>query len=155
MFRPVALPAYRDFPPPPGYIEKVQRNAGLITAGTIVFVTTYTLGIGMAAATGFQQQSGWVAAPIIGPFIAAGQRDFECDGTPSTPAAVEACQRQTISEAGAVAVLAGIGVGHVLGATLLVAGILDRRRFWVREDLVSFNVNVGPGGGLLQVGGRF
>lgn len=154
MFRPVALPAFRDFPPPPGYIEKVQRNAGLITAGSIVFATTYAVGVGAAAATGFKNQSGWVALPIVGPFIAATQRDFEC-GTPSTPAAVQACQRETISEAGAVAILAGIGVGHVLGTSLLIAGLLDKQRIWVREDLVAVNVQVGPGAGFFQVSGRF
>jgi len=155
MFRPVALPAFRDFPPPPGYIEKVQLNRGLLIAGTTVFLTTYAIGIGAAAATGFQQQSGWVAAPLVGPFIAAAQRDFDCNGTPNTPADVEACQRQTISEAGAVAVLAGIGVGHVLGLSLLVAGLLDRQRIWVRDDLVSVNVHVGPGAGVFQLSGRF
>lgn len=154
MFRPVALPAYRNFPPPPGYTEKVKRNVGLITAGTIVFASTYALGIGAAGATGFKNQSGWVALPVAGPFIAASQRDFDC-GNPSTPAAVQACQRETVSEAGAVAVLAGIGVGHVLGMTMLIAGLLDKQRLWVREDLVSVNVHVGPGSGFFQVGGRF
>jgi hypothetical protein len=155
MFRPVALPAYGKFPPPPGYIEKVQFNRGLIGVGTGVFLATYGLGIAYAAATGFKQQSGWVAAPVVGPFIAAAQRDLDCEGTPSTPAAVEACQRETMSEAGAVAILAGIGIGHVLGVSLLAAGLLDRRRIWLREDLVSVNVQVGPDMGYLQLGGRF
>lgn len=155
LFRPVALPAYGKFPPPPGYIEKVQHNRGLVGVGTGVFLTSYALGIAYAAATGFKQQSGWVAAPVVGPFIAASQRDLDCDGTPSTPAAVEACQRETMSEAGAVAILAGIGIGHVLGVSLLAAGLLDRRRVWLREDLVSVDVQVGPGMGYLRVGGRF
>src|SRR5690606_33375538 len=107
VFRPAALPAYRNAPPPPGYTATVKRNAGLITAGTIVFASTYALGIGAAGATGFKNQSGWVALPVAGPFVAASQRDFDC-GNPSTPAAVQACQRETVSEAGAVAVLAGI-----------------------------------------------
>lgn len=155
MFRPVALPAYGKFPPPPGYIEKVQHNRGLVGVGTGVFLASYGLGIAYAAASGFKQQSGWVAAPVIGPFVAASQRDLDCEGTPSTPAAVEACQRETMSEAGAVAILAGIGIGHVLGVSLLAAGFLDRRRIWVREDLVSVNFQVGPGMGYFQVGGRF
>jgi hypothetical protein len=155
MFRPVALPAYGKFPPPPGYIEKAQFNRGLVGVGTGVFLTSYGLGIAYAAATGFKQQSGWVALPVFGPFIAAAQRDLDCEGTPSTPAAVEACQRETMSEAGAVAILAGIGIGHVLGVSLLAAGFLDRRRIWLRDDLVSVNVQVGPGMGYFQVGGRF
>jgi hypothetical protein len=153
LFRPVALPAYRDFPPPPGYVEKVRFNGGLIGIGTSVFLTSYAMGIIYAASTGFKQQSGWVAAPVFGPFIAAAQRDFQC--TASTPQQAEACQRETVSEAGAVAILAGIGMGHLVGASLLAAGFFDRSRVWVRSDLVSVNLQLGPRSGMLQLGGRF
>lgn len=153
LFRPVALPAYRDFPPPPGYIEKVRFNGGLIGIGATVFLTTYAMGIIYAASTGFKQQSGWVAAPVVGPFVAAAQRDFQC--TASTPQQAEACQRETVSEAGAVAILAGIGMGHLVGASLVAAGFFDRTRVWVRSDLVAVNLQLGPGLGMLQVGGRF
>ncbi len=81
-FRPVALPAYGAFPPPPGYIEKVQHNRGLVGVGAGVFLFSYAIGIAYAAATSFRQQSGWVAAPVVGPFIAAAQRDLDCEGTP-------------------------------------------------------------------------
>jgi len=155
LFRPVALPAYGKFPPPPGYIEKKRFNGGLFGVGAAVFLTSYAIGAGYAGATGFQQGAGWVLLPVIGPFVAATQRNFDCGGTPSTPAEVERCQRQTISEAGAVAVLAGVGVGQLLGGSLLVAGLLDRSRIWVREDLVAVNVQVGPGAGFLRVSGRF
>jgi hypothetical protein len=153
LFRPVALPAYRDFPPPPGYIEKVRFNGGLIGIGASVFLTSYAMGIIYAASTGFKQGSGWVAAPVVGPFVAAAQRDFQC--TASTPQQAEACQRETVSEAGAVAILAGIGMGHLVGASLLAAGFFDRSRVWVRSDLVAVNLQLGPQSGMLQVRGRF
>lgn len=154
-FRPVALPAYPGFPPPPGYIEKVHHNRGLVGVGALVLGVTYALGVGAAASTGFADQSGWAVVPIAGPFIAAGQRDLTCNQAGDPLAAIRRCQQESLTDATAVAILVGVGIGQLLGTALLMAGVLDRQRVWLRSDLVAFQVDAGPGHGFLRVAGRF
>lgn len=159
----MALPAYGDFPPPPGYTTRSRGNAGFIIVGAAALIITYGLGIGYAASTGFERGSGAVALPLAGPFVAAASRDFSCpDVIPSLdPNAIEnaarACQEKSIREATSLAVLAGVGLGQLFGATLLTAGLLDRTKVWVRTDLVS-GVRQrawSPEGGVLTIGGTF
>lgn len=160
-FRPLAFPVFGDYPPPPGYVEDSRANSGLVWGGGITLATSYALGIGFGASRGFDQGLGWVALPLFGPFIAAGQRDLSCTITVST-ASAEECQRKTVDEAKTLAVLAGVGVAELVGGALLTFGLLDRTRLWVRSDLkeVAIAPYVLPGGrsgsgGGLELRGAF
>ncbi len=165
LFRPVALPAYGKYPPPPGYVQRSRGNTGFLVVGTATLVVTYAASIIYGAANDFENQGGFTALPVAGPFVAAGNRDFSCPPLTGTldPVVLEenarACQEKTVSEATAVAVLAGLGLGQLFGATLTTAGLLDRTKVWVRTDLVGSDVSSRgrwePQGGVLRLGGRF
>lgn len=169
-FRPVALPVYGDFPPPPGYVLESKPNSGLIIGGALTFGTSYALGLIFGAANDFEQGLGYAAIPLAGPWIALGARNFECApaSNPSDPAqaqaAADACQDATIENGLAAAVLAGTGVAQLVGATLVVVGFIDRKEAWVRGDLMElgsdgaalrFDATPTMTGGLFRLSGRF
>jgi len=114
--------------------------------------------VGYAGSRGFDEGLGVVAVPILGPWLAMGQRDFSCDFGLTT-AAITQCQEKTIDQATTVIVLAGLGLGQMVGAALTVVGILDRESLWVRSDLLNarwtFDGVPVAGGGQLLVRGAF
>ncbi len=160
---------YGDFPPPPGYVLESKPNIGLIVVGALTFSTSYAMGLIFGAANDFEQGLGFVAIPLAGPWIALGSRNFECApaSDPSDPnqvqAAADACQDATIENGLAAAVLAGAGVAQLVGATLVVVGLIDRKQTWVRGDLIErsdgatlrFDAVPTPTGGLFRLSGRF
>ncbi|HSC86929.1 MAG TPA: hypothetical protein VLC09_06645, partial [Polyangiaceae bacterium] len=135
------LPIYGDGPPPPGYVVETQANSGLIIGGLVSFGTIYGASIIYGAANGFEQGLGALAVPILGPWLAVAGRDFSCDYA-LTEEAATACQEKTIDEAATLAVLSGLGIGQLIGATFTLVGVLDRDALWVRADAVGARFRV-------------
>lgn len=134
----MALPAYEGFPPPPGYEPVSHPNRVMIWGGGATFVVAYGAAIAFGAGNGFEEGMGLTALPLLGPWLAIGERDFTCQIRASTSSAEE-CQQQTVTEAANVAILAGLGIGQLVGATLFAVGFLDRQHYWVRSDLLSLD----------------
>ena len=141
--RPAVLPHYRGYPVPPGY-EVVKRPAsGLIKGGLVGFGVAYAGAIGFAAASGFKNGTGWLAAPIIGPWGAIGGRNYEQCRT-STVAEAKRCVRNAVSEVQIITFLAVDGIGQLAGALIMLAGAMSTREELVRSDLVDVEVSVIP-----------
>lgn len=111
-------------------------NTGLIVGGLVTFGTMYAVSIGYASSEGFEQGLGWVALPIFGPWIALAHRDFQCNVTLDIDSAEE-CQTKVVDEAATLAVLAGLGIGQMVGGVLTLVGVLDRDALWVRQDVLG------------------
>jgi len=137
------LPHYRGYPVPPGY-EVVKRPAsGLIKGGLVGFGVAYAGAVGFAAASGFKNGTGWLAAPIIGPWGAIGGRNYEQCRT-STVAEAKRCVRNAVSEVQIITFLAVDGIGQLAGALIMLAGAMSTREELVRSDLVNVEVSVIP-----------
>lgn len=134
--RPPILP-YRDgFPVPPGY-EVVNRPAtGLLAGGLVGFGISYAGGVAFAAANGFKNGTGWLAAPIVGPWGAIGARNYETCRT-RTVAEAKACVRNAVKEVQVITFFAVDGVGQLAGALVTLAGVLSSKEELVRSDLVE------------------
>ena len=159
-FRPPVLPAYDGMEPPPGYRLESHANTALVVGGVLTFSVGYVVGVGYAVSQDFEEGTGWLMAPVIGPWLAVARRNFDCAVEGDNPLAeAERCQQVTQREAAAVGLLAALGLAQGLGATLALIGVLDRDKQWVREDLggVEVSVDVGPrpGGGGATLFGRF
>lgn len=142
--RPPILP-YRDgFPVPPGY-EVVKRPAtGLLAGGLVGFGIAYAGGVAFAAANGFKNGSGWLAAPVVGPWGAIGARNYETCRT-RTVAEAKACVRNAVKEVQVITFFAVDGVGQLAGALVTLAGALSSKEELVRSDLVEkVQVSVAP-----------
>jgi hypothetical protein len=126
---------------------------------------TYVAAIAYASSQGFENGLGAVAVPVLGPWLAIGQRDFTCavNTTPSDVDMLEGSTAETqkcvASQTQTAAFLVGLGVGQLVGASLLTVGLLDRKRSWVRADLagltVDFDVVSSPQGGGIWAHGSF
>src|SRR5690606_32400153 len=78
-FQPPVLPAYDGMDPPPGYRAESYFNRGFLIGGGITLGATYGAGLIYGATQKFKGGLGNLAIPIIGPWIALGKRDFQCD----------------------------------------------------------------------------
>lgn len=65
---------------PPGYQVEEHTPATPIVVGSLLVGVPYATGLGIAAAEGFANSSGWLAVPVLGPWLALGARDNPCDG---------------------------------------------------------------------------
>jgi hypothetical protein len=60
-------------------LEEGPAKTPLIIGG-VVFGIPYATGLGIGAAQGFENSSGWLAAPVLGPWLALSGRRDPCDG---------------------------------------------------------------------------
>jgi hypothetical protein len=153
--------------PPPGYVEKSKWNVALLAGGGLVLAVTYGTAIGYGASQNFENGLGALGVPVLGPWMAMGQRDFTCDieqptlgSTPDdidrSQAKAQACIANQTATAG---FLVGLGVGQLVGASLFTVGLLDHKRQWVRMDLAGvqteFDIVATPSWSGLTARGRF
>jgi hypothetical protein len=150
---PAVLPYRADMPIPPGYRLESRVNRGLVYGGLAVFAVPYVSGLIAAAASGFSKKSGWLALPIVGPFMAMGGRDLnECDfinvsSTPSSgglnPAEEQAqCRKLIVREARMLGVLAMDGLLQAAGSVMTVAGLFSPHELLLRNDLFPPNTKL-------------
>lgn len=147
--------------PPPGYRVETRSNHGLLWGGGLTAGVGYAAALGYGLSQSFEGGLGALAVPVVGPWIALANRNFGCDRISNINDidAVQGCRDDTYAEAKTFAVLATVGLLQAVGGTLFVAGLLDRRETWVREDLSSLPFVLDgvavPGGGLARLQGRF
>jgi hypothetical protein len=77
-------PAAPIAPPPDqgtleGYEIEEHTPATPIVVGSLLLAVPYATGLGIAAAEGFANGSGWLAVPALGPWLALAGRDNPCD----------------------------------------------------------------------------
>jgi len=155
MFPPV-LP-YRDGQPvDPMYRKESNGNTGLIVGGTLTFLASYGAAVGYGANQDWKNGLRWNTLPVAGPFFAIGKRNFGCKiNTPSVDVANQ-CMDDAMGEVEAVAILAVDGLIQTIGATLLIAGVLDRDTLLVRNDVASLSVRrAGKNGYAVNLRQRF
>lgn len=134
--RPPILPYRDDLPIPPGY-EVVKRPAtGLLAGGLVGLGIAYTGGIAFAGVNGFKNGTGWLAAPIVGPWGAIGARDYQTCRT-RTVAEAKACVRNAVKEVQVITFFAVDGIGQLAGGLVTLAGALSSKEELVRSDLVE------------------
>jgi hypothetical protein len=142
--RPPILPYRHGFPVPPGY-EIVKRPAtGLLAGGLVGLGIAYTTGVVFAAVNGFENGTGWLAVPIVGPWGAIGSRDYETCRT-RTVAEAKACVRNAVKEVQVITFFAVDGIGQLAGGLVTLAGLVSSKEELIRSDLVEkVQVSVVP-----------
>jgi hypothetical protein len=143
--RPAALPwpysgglppviPYRDGQPiPPGYRLESSGGGGLIAAGLVMGGAVYGAGLIIAANAGFNNGTGWLVLPIIGPWAAIGARKIPCTSQTVNLKCIDAAG----DELRAVAYLTADGLFQAIGLTLLLAGGSARQHQLVRNDIAG------------------
>jgi len=134
--RPRTLPYTEGEPIPPGYVVESKVRKGMVIPGAILLGAPYVLGLSIAALTDFDNQSGWLAVPIAGPWITlAARRKCHDDSFGNcTDTADRALDIYLVFD----------GLIQTAGAALLVAGMAAKKTELVRMDTVSVRFMPGP-----------
>jgi len=143
-------------PIPPGYRVEHRAATGVIVGGLATFGIAYGTALVIGANASFNDGTGWVAIPVIGPWAAIGARSYHCS---NDPLLANQCVSGAFSEVQTIAALSADGVIQAAGAVLFVVGLASGHDELVRKDLpVSFRVvprKVGADGFGIGVDGRF
>ena len=132
-------------PVPPGYHVEDKPRSGLVTGGLIMTLVPYSIGAFAAISAKFGNESTWLLAPVIGPWMTMGQRRYyDCPRSGGG---------DTLGCAADVFVAMGLivsGVVQAAGATLLLVGVLNTKPGLVRDDTALHvrPMTVGSGYGL-------
>ena len=158
---PPVLPYREGVEPPQGYVLSAQRNGGLMTGGGLTWGAAYAGGLVYALSKGFDNGTGWLAAPIVGPWGAIGGRDFRCQSSQSvTQKEIDSCVDGALDEVTSITLLAMLGLVQAVGATLFFVGVGDKHQEWVRTDLAGVQLkadvgSVGDSAQGLKLAGQF
>jgi hypothetical protein len=156
--RPPVLPYYDGMPVPPGYKVVKRQATGVITGGAVGLAASYATAVIFGAAQGFDNASGWLAAPVIGPWLAITERNYGTCKTANVQEA-RACVNQAVHEVQYITFVAVDGVFQMATGFLLLAGLLSSKDELIRQDLVPKVSFVVPAAGRrewsLSVQGRF
>jgi hypothetical protein len=129
-------------PVPPGYKVVTRPARGIITGGAVGLAASYGTAAILGAARGFDNASGWLAAPIIGPWLAITQRTYpNCVATMIDQA--RRCINRAVHEVQYITFVAVDGVFQLATGFLLLAGLMSSKDELIREDLVP-KVSVLP-----------
>lgn len=119
-----------------------------------MFGVPYALGLSVAGGDDFQNQTGWLAVPVIGPWVTLAARD-RCDASVTYDDTFDTFESTCDEERTIRTLLVMDALMQVTGATLLVWGLTSKTKRYVRDD-VSLQVlptHVGRSGyGLGAVG---
>jgi len=141
-------PSYkRGAPPaddrtPPGFVREKHPRTLLLTLGGITLGLPWATGLGIAAGSGFANSSGWLAAPIVGPWAALAKRSNPCDGVDKEKS-FNSKVGQCVAEPLARAMLVFDGVLQATGAVLLAFGV-HSDTVLVRKSAPGMTVAVAP-----------
>lgn len=143
---PPALPYYEGAEPPEGYVLQSHRNHGLMIGGGLTWVAAYGAGLIYAMGKSFDNGTGWLAAPLIGPWGAISGREFRCESSQNvTQKEIDKCVDGALSEVTSITFLAMMGLVQAVGATLFFVGVGDTTEQWLRADLADVEVSADAG----------
>jgi len=130
-FYPALLPYRAGLPVPPGYHVEHRSANGLIGGGLVTLVVSYATALVVGASDKFENGTGWLALPVIGPWAAIGARSYGCD---NDPLHANACVNGAFNEVQTIAILSADAVVQATGAVLFIAGLASGRDELVRND---------------------
>lgn len=143
---PPVLPYYEGAEAPEGYVLDSHRNHGLMIGGGVTWAAAYGAGLVYAMGKSFDNGTGWLAVPLIGPWGAISGRDFRCQSSQNvTQKEIDTCVDGALSEITSITFLAMMGMVQAVGATLFFVGIGDTTERWLRADLADVEVSADTG----------
>lgn len=141
---PPLLPYRKGMPVPDGYEVVHRPNSGLIAGGLVGLGLTYGVALIVGASEGFENGTGWLAAPVVGPWGAIGARKYECKSATQTVAEAKKCVRAAVGEVQLITIIAVDGIAQLASVVVTIAGALSSHDELVRQDLVDVDVAVIP-----------
>jgi hypothetical protein len=132
---PPLLPYREGLPVPNGYAVVDRPATGLVAAGLVGLGITYAAAVLVAASQGFENGTGLLAVPVIGPYAAIATREYDCEV--DTVSAAKSC---TADETQIVTLMAVDGLAQTAAVLVAVAGLVSTKKELVRSDLLEVTV---------------
>lgn len=145
---PKYLPYHEGQNIPQGYYLEDRMRRGPLIAGIIVLAIPYGLGLSVAGGDNFSNQTGWLALPVLGPWVEMAERHNTC---PTATTLDSSCG----DDAAVRTLLVLDGLMQATGAGLLIWGASSHTRRLVREDAARIEIlpaQVGSGYGIGALG---
>jgi hypothetical protein len=137
---PATLPYRKDEPIPPGYRLEKRPRTGLIIAGAVVTAVPYFIGLSIASAAKFDNATGFLAIPAIGPWLTLAVRDNNNCYDEFNSVNGVSTSRYCPADAGVVTLLVLDALVQTTGALLFVIGIASDRELLVRQDVAKLRL---------------
>jgi hypothetical protein len=147
---PKYLPYHEGEAVPQGYYLEDSVRRGPVIAGSIVFGVPYAISLSIAGGNGFDNQTGWLALPVVGPWVELAARHSSCSQTSNDTVACDEGEDTSVRTG-----LVMDGLMQVTGAVLFIWGVTSHTQRLVRDDVASVEIvptTVGSGYGLGAVG---
>jgi len=125
-------------PVPPGYTVVERPAKGLTTGGVVGLSVSYAAAVIVGASQGFENGTGWLAVPLVGPWGAIATRKYECKA--ASVAEARRCVNNAVGEVQLVTFMAMDGLAQTAGALVTLAGLLSTQEELVRSDLVEVSL---------------
>ena len=138
---PARLPYRPGAPIPVGYHAEDHVRKGLVIGGSITLGVPYVLGLMLASAANFENKSGWLVVPVVGPVLTlALRKEHTCD-TSSEDICIETTADRVVGTYLILDTLTQAG-----GAAMLLIGVAARKTELVRNDVANVVLLPGPVG---------
>jgi hypothetical protein len=138
---PATLPYRKDEPIPPGYRLEKRPRTGLIIAGAVVTGVPYFIGLSIASAAKFDNATGFLAIPAIGPWLTLAARDnSSCYDRVTGSGTISSSDVYCPADAGVVTLLVMDALIQTTGAILFVIGVASDRELLVRQDVAKLRL---------------
>lgn len=142
-----------------GYEIEEHTPATPIVVGSLLLAVPYATGLGIAAAEGFANGSGWLAVPALGPWLALAGRENPCDSAKDAQE-FNSDVGNCVAEPFVRGMLVLDGVLQATGAVVLIVGASSSEKRVVPRDsgaprVVAMPSPIGRNGYGLGVLGSF
>jgi hypothetical protein len=142
---------------PAGYaLEEGPATTPLVIGG-VTLALPYATGLGVAATQSFENGSGWLVAPVIGPWLSLGARRDPCEGA-SDKKEFDSDVGKCVAEPLIRGMLVLDGVLQAAGGVMLVIGASSHETHLVKKSpppITAAPTTVGRDGYGVAVAGRF
>jgi hypothetical protein len=118
-------------PVPEGYVLNETPMRGLMTGGIIAIGVPYLTGLVIGGVANFENQGGWIAIPVAGPWLTWGLRKRDCFNTGCDAADNQAANQLVRT----MLVLDGAIQG--IGLAMTIMGVVFTRTELLRSDLAT------------------
>jgi hypothetical protein len=155
---PLELPYERGQLIPKGYRLTEEPRRGLIIGGFILSGIPYGIGALFATGANFENASGYMMVPFVGPWMTLGLRNYSCNDTNDDPSSTEDDTDNSwgcLVDSMVIMVLVMDGILQAGGGAMILTGYLAPTRKLVRKSALTWSVGpraIGTGYGLAAMG---